>query len=581
MKTAGDSLGRGERAQGAFLRWLPWIAVPYACALALLLARQPDVVGAVHDDGVYLSMARSIEQGLGPVDGHLGADARTNRFPPAFPLVLALARPLLGVERDGLGGVHRLVALNGLWLGVALFAFLRWTTAWKRWPPWLAVASAALVFTLPCVVGLAQHLMSESLLLAELGVALLLVERAVATTTTATATATRVSRTSLLLAGLVAGLMAATKTAAAALVVGLALFVLARRRSWRAAATFATAALAPWVAAAAWSAASRAVSIRESALFGPPYLHLLRENLGRLPTIVAVNAVRFADLACTLFAPGLPAANGVASAALRVAVVLAAVAVVAIGARRGRRGVELFVVVAGALALLPWPFADLRFLVPLAAVAVVALVEALRRGAVPTRRGAAFGASVAMVGLAAWNGATVTSKCLAARAERDELPLFWAPPVKLAPWRETAAWLARETQPDERFASTQDALLAVTSGRPGVSSWRNDLPFVETYLGRAANWRQLFGDAQDEGGRWKGPPPVALDRMREFTGSVLAEYRRLGVRNVVFVRAGWPGVPLHESLVGALLHGRATASSFERVFTTSDGAIEVWKVRES
>src|SRR5258705_12722485 len=65
---------------------VPWIALPFGVALALLLARRPDVVGLMHDDGVYLSMAREIAAGGGPGDGHPPAGVRTGRLPPLPPL---------------------------------------------------------------------------------------------------------------------------------------------------------------------------------------------------------------------------------------------------------------------------------------------------------------------------------------------------------------------------------------------------------------------------------------------------------------------------------------------------------------
>src|SRR5258705_7579290 len=65
---------------------VPWIALPFGVALALLLARRPDVVGLMHDDGVYLSMAREIAAGRGPVDRPAPAGGRTARLPPPPPL---------------------------------------------------------------------------------------------------------------------------------------------------------------------------------------------------------------------------------------------------------------------------------------------------------------------------------------------------------------------------------------------------------------------------------------------------------------------------------------------------------------
>src|SRR5262245_34547789 len=121
MKKDRDSASAGKPPQGdapapalpsRWARRVPWIALPFGIALALLLARRPDVVGLMHDDGVYLAMAREIAAGHGPVDGHVPESLRTARFPPLHPLVLALESALVGARGPGLDGVHRLVACN-------------------------------------------------------------------------------------------------------------------------------------------------------------------------------------------------------------------------------------------------------------------------------------------------------------------------------------------------------------------------------------------------------------------------------------------------------------------------------------
>ena len=181
MDEGDDSAGAGSGSQGAIrrgaiARWLPLLALPFAIALAWLLTDRADLAGVMHDDGVYRSMARSIEHGLGPVDDHLVPDARGARFPAFHPLLLALERSLVGAARDSTDGVRRLIAANALWLGVALALFLQ-LTARRGWPWWLALSGAALAFTSPLPIGLAQTLMSESLFTTLLLAALLALER--------------------------------------------------------------------------------------------------------------------------------------------------------------------------------------------------------------------------------------------------------------------------------------------------------------------------------------------------------------------------------------------------------------------
>ncbi|MBM4016004.1 MAG: hypothetical protein FJ293_13705, partial [Planctomycetes bacterium] len=215
MERETDSAGAWGASQGAIpsrraARWLPLLALPYALLVAWLLARQADLPGLLHDDGVYVAMARGIEQGLGPIDTHLGADARTARFPPLYPLVLAATRRLLGVAPDGVAGSSRWVALNGLFLGVAGATFLHWLLAWRRVAPLVALAVTAAAFTAPTLLGLSQHLMSEPLFLALLVVALWLHERALGNGAPAPGRARTVA------AALVIGLLPATRTLGAA-----------------------------------------------------------------------------------------------------------------------------------------------------------------------------------------------------------------------------------------------------------------------------------------------------------------------------------------------------------------------------
>lgn len=557
----GDSAESGRESQGACrrreiaARWLPWIAVPFGIALTFALLQRPDLVGFLHDDGVYVSMARSIAAGEGPVDGHMLATARTNRFPPLHPLALAGAGELLGVAREGVHRAAVLVALNATWLAIALFAFLRWILWHKRWPASLALPAAALCFTGPFLIGLAQHPMSECLFLALLALAVLLFERAAASRGWVACVA----------AGLAAGLLPATRTAGLPIALGLLAWHLLRGRSGRRTAFAAATAAAPWLALAAWSAASRRVTIEESALFGPPYARLLVQHLGDLPWIAWVNAVRGADLWITQLAPGIPVAGSAATALARAALAAAAVAWVARGAARGRRGIELFVLVPYAAALLPWPFADLRFLVPIAPFTVVAWIEAA--GPRQPTRAIAWIAGAACLALAAWN-ATVTARCF--HGGRERVPFFHAAPIDPSPFEQAAGWLQRETARDEPFASSLDPLLHLGSRRPGVSAWFNDQAWLESYFDRASDWRALYG----------GPPSrAAWERLFERASDVVAEYDRLGVRHVVLERAGTAGHPLHRQLVARMVApGSPVSDRFERAFRSTDRSVEIWRL---
>src|SRR5262249_36018345 len=212
------------------------------------------------------------------------------------------------------------------------------------------------------------------------------------------------------LAGVLCGLLPATRTIGMAAAVAAAAYVFGVTRRTRPRAAFLAGLLAPWFAAAAWSMFSVHADpgLARSGLLGPPYSALLPKGTGEALQVVALNVVRFADDFLTNVLPGLPAAdaNRPWQFGLRVAaiVALASLAVVAFRPRRrGPPAARAGLLAGYGLLLLPWPFADTRFLVPVAALAVAWIGEgaaapfARRVGVGPRAAGVA-----AFVGLAAW-----------------------------------------------------------------------------------------------------------------------------------------------------------------------------------
>jgi len=567
MERETDSAGAWGASQGAIpsrraARWLPLLALPYALLVAWLLARQADLPGLLHDDGVYVAMARGIEQGLGPIDTHLGADARTARFPPLYPLVLAATRRLLGVAPDGVAGSSRWVALNGLFLGVAGATFLHWLLAWRRVAPLVALAVTAAAFTAPTLLGLSQHLMSEPLFLALLVVALWLHERALGNGAPAPGRARTVA------AALVIGLLPATRTLGAAALLALALHRGLALRSAGAGLRYLALAAAPWLAAAAWSATA-AAGAAASPLFGPPYRQLLVDHLGELPWIVTVNAVRFADWTAYAIAPGWPLADGssalAALARLVPGVLLAAGAAVVcwrcIRAGAPPPAAPLLALCTVAL-LLPWPFPDLRFMVPLAPFALLSTARLLDR-LVPRRLG---GAVVPLLALTVWNGPLARDVVRAADREAGQAA-FFGRSIPVAPFRAAADELRRQaalaaprTPADApAFASTLDSLFSLASGVRGASAWVNDQPFEEAYVVEPGAWRKLWYSPV--------PPLAAQSRMAARADAVEAEYRRLGVRWLLLPRLAGAGMVSHQVLLEQLLQRDRNRPAADRRFS--------------
>jgi hypothetical protein len=559
MKTTRDSASALRPSQGG-ASLVPWIALPYGIVLALLLARQPDMVGLLHDDGVYLSMAREIAAGHGPVDGHAPIVAPSTRFPPLHPLVLAVESELLGAAGPGLAGAHRLVAMNALWLALALFFFLRWLVRRRGWPPLVALAAGLAAFTLPELIGHAQHLMSEPLFTALLILALSEVDGLDADA----------GARALLLAGASCGLLPAARTAGAAFAAGALLFVFVRTRRLRSAALFAAAAATPWLVGAIWSALSlrAAPAVADSPLFGPPYLSLVPRSFGGLLQVVALNVVKLGDDLLITLLPAVPPGRGDATgpSLLRIGLLLAITRLAVAAFRRRTTGLP-WLLGAYALLLLPWPCADTRLVTPVAPLVLAWVGEgaAALAGARGSGRGGVAVATAALVGLTSWNLRTTIDRV---RVTPGAVPFFGSA-VPVAGIEEAAAWLASSTAPEEVFAATIDPTLFLLSGRRGISSWFNDDPLSETYAGRVGGWRQLFNGEPDR---------TVLDRMFTRAGDVVAEYDRLGVRNVVVLDVG--GHRIHEALVGHLLRARSPlAARFERVFTSRDGVAQIWRLR--
>ncbi|HEY2066148.1 MAG TPA: hypothetical protein VGG84_09345 [Gemmatimonadaceae bacterium] len=116
-------------------------AVALACGLAVVDTRP---VGVVHDDAMYVILARSLATGQGyrflNVPGHPAA----THFPPGYPAVLAAVSWLTaGFPSD----VVAFKALNGVFLGAAaiLIALLARRVVSERWALALGLASAVSV----------------------------------------------------------------------------------------------------------------------------------------------------------------------------------------------------------------------------------------------------------------------------------------------------------------------------------------------------------------------------------------------------------------------------------------------------
>ena len=119
------------------MRWrapTPLLAAIVAVVVLLVTVRSQEPVGAgvYYDDGAYLALARSLAGGDGYVYSNLPDAVPGVKYPPAYPLVLAVTWKVFGAYPENL---TFLKALNALfWSLAALGTFLLFAHggSWRR-----------------------------------------------------------------------------------------------------------------------------------------------------------------------------------------------------------------------------------------------------------------------------------------------------------------------------------------------------------------------------------------------------------------------------------------------------------------
>jgi hypothetical protein len=158
------------------LRAAPWLAGAVTLLVGLLVMDTFFPVGLVHDDGMYVILAKSLATGHGYTWLHVPGTPPATHFPPGYPALLALLWKLNPVFP---GNVALFKLVNAILLAIAAAG----TTVFARrrlgFPPLpaalLAIAGA---IGIPMLV-LSTMVMSEPFFLALLFPALLLAERVV------------------------------------------------------------------------------------------------------------------------------------------------------------------------------------------------------------------------------------------------------------------------------------------------------------------------------------------------------------------------------------------------------------------
>ena len=344
------------------LTWLDadrraYLALAFALLALGVASWRPIPAGVWHDDGVYLAIGKALAEGEGLRYAGVPGEVPAAKFPPLYPVVLALLWLVFG----SLGSV----TLAAVWLNLVLLtaAGTLLAVALRRsagLEPKTAVGVAALAFVAAHVWRVGLVTLSEPLFMA-------LMFGALACWGTASRAGDR--RGAVLLSTLLTAAVL-TRSAGMALVLafGLALW---RARTLRAALAVAAPPLAASLAWGAWAAA-RTESIPSGlrdvlGAYGPWLARQTAEAPGQLVEALPGHALRLVDLA---FGPLLPGLSG--PALYVAAVALTPLIAFGLALLHGRLQPATWAVGAYIGMLLVWPYLDWRLLVPLLPLLVVA-----------------------------------------------------------------------------------------------------------------------------------------------------------------------------------------------------------------
>lgn len=359
---AGDAQPGGIHSPA----WFPALLVAAGGLAFGLFAMNAFPVGVVHDDARYLVLARSIAQGTGfRITSLPGAPAGTH-FPPGFPLLLAALWRLAPAFP---ANVVLFKLLNAALLAGAALA----TYSYARLRGGLSAAvsaAVALTFagTVP-VLFLAGLLFSEPLFTAALLLSLLLAERAAGRPTRGRDAPGDVLA---FIAGMAGGGVAMIRSIGVAVVIGLCITLLLRRR-WRGAlAALAGACLfvVPWQLWTMHHAQEiPQIMAADYGTYGRWVAPMLqREGYMAFVQVAAIN-LRGLRIILTLF--------GVGSAAPLFGILVAAtlLILVAVGLARFARTSPVTVIAVAAYvgAMMIWPWEPDRYVWPLWPLVLTAL----------------------------------------------------------------------------------------------------------------------------------------------------------------------------------------------------------------
>jgi hypothetical protein len=438
-------------ARPAIDRWRVGVALVGALALAAGVAVIDGLpVGVVHDDAMYVILARSLASGEGYRFLNLpGAPAATH-FPPGYPAVLAAVS---FVAPAFPASVVVFKVLNALFLAVAAVLVARFARARvvdARWALGLGTASA---LSIPLLV-LGSMVLSEPLFLALLLALLPALE--------SFADHRGGARRALLLGAAIAG-CTLVRTHGIVLLPAVVLMLAARRR-WRDAALVSAAAAAcllPWQL---WSAAHSgrlpAPLLGNYDSYASWWMRGFRVmGPGMVPATLAKTIPETLEMLAVLFSP---LRAGMARTATLLA--LAALAITGAWSMRRRLPVTLLFLAGYIVIVLVWPFNPSRFvwgIWPLLLLVVVAGAHAA--AAFPSRL--ALPARAALLAAFAW-----VAVGYGAYELRGARGAWWSSIARANTGRIAPAvqWTVANTRPDDVLAAEDEGAIYLYTGRRAV-----------------------------------------------------------------------------------------------------------------
>jgi hypothetical protein len=464
----------------------------------------PTGAGVYYDDGVYLALAQSIAEGRGYTYANLPGDIPGIKYPPVYPVVLAVASKLLPAYPDNLS---YLKGLNALLVGLAAaLTFLCFARPQDGLARQVAFGTAAvLAFSSAQTLSLATVLLSEPLWLAITMAALLLTER---------------ERPVALLVGLAAAVAFLTRSIGIALVAAILVAELLRRAAWNGARmkrTLKLAGVALGPAFAWWTWTAVRLPDVPSSLAGTygSYTSWYAGDRSWPGDLVDSLAAHWPPLVTALEHLWMPDAT--ALTANVVLTVLAGLAVLGL-LQVGRRNLALALFPALYLAIvLAWPYEPDRFYYAIVPLLTMCLVEggaeiATRIRADMPKYGIPVFAVIACLLL--FNSTQYQVRSHRARSwTRFQL-------APAATYRPLLEWIKENVEPDAVVASGLDPLVYWETGRRAVPNFQ----FLPTdYLGTNESEEVLAGQFEElrdlSGARW-----VAVIRGEGKAGRTMAAF---------------------------------------------------------